>query len=76
MPFDCDLRPWDSEKFAQCTAKKRIIMVGDSLMRQQFQSLACLTGNISVSHYCPLEGRHMRERGLPHRVLDSALNLG
>ncbi len=48
-PFECDLRPWDAQKFAQCTAKKRIIMIGDSLMRQQFQSLACLTSNVSVS---------------------------
>ena len=48
-PFECDLRPWDAQKFAHCTAKKRIIMIGDSLMRQQFQSLACLTSNISVS---------------------------
>ena len=50
-PFDCSLRPWDSQKFAQCTAKKRIIMVGDSLMRQQFQSLACLTSNVTVSQH-------------------------
>ena len=35
--------------FAQCTAKRRIIMIGDSLMRQQFQSLACLTSNVTVS---------------------------
>lgn len=48
-PFECDLRPWDAQKFAQCTAKKRIIMVGDSLMRQQFQSLACLTSNVTVT---------------------------
>lgn len=47
-PFQCDLRPWDAQKFAQCASKKRIIMIGDSLMRQQFQSLACLTGNVSV----------------------------
>ena len=42
------LAAWDAQKFAQCASKKRIIMIGDSLMRQQFQSLACLTGNVSV----------------------------
>lgn len=50
-PFECDLRPWDARKFAQCTAKKRIVMIGDSLMRQQFQSLACLTSNVTVSQH-------------------------
>ena len=38
----CNLRPWDREDFLQCTAKRRIIMVGDMSMHQLFNSLACL----------------------------------
>ena len=48
-PFQCDLRPWDAQKFAQCASKKRIIMIGDSLMRQQWLSLACLLSDVTVS---------------------------
>ena len=61
QPFECDLRPWDGGKFAQCTAKKRIIMIGDSLMRQQFQSLACLTGNVTVRQHSKIScSGHLR----------------
>lgn len=38
----CNLRPWDREDFLQCTAKRRMIMVGDMSMHQLFNSLACL----------------------------------
>ena len=36
------MRPWDGEDFLQCTAKRRMIMVGDMSMHQLFNSLACL----------------------------------
>lgn len=48
-PYDCDLRPWNPEHFAECTAAKRIIMIGDSLMRQQWLSLACMLADVTVS---------------------------
>ncbi|KAK9907951.1 hypothetical protein WJX75_000456 [Coccomyxa subellipsoidea] len=48
-PYECDLRPWNPEQFADCTAAKRIIMIGDSLMRQQWLSLACLLNDVTVS---------------------------
>ncbi len=42
-PFVCDMRQWDLQEFAKCTANKRMIMVGDMSMQQMFNSLACLT---------------------------------
>ena len=47
-PYECNLRSWDAEKFSECTAARRIIMIGDSLMRQQFMSLACLANDVVV----------------------------
>ena len=52
-PYECDLRPWNPEQFADCTAAKRIIMIGDSLMRQQWLSLACLLNDVTVSYDLP-----------------------
>ncbi|EIE21588.1 hypothetical protein COCSUDRAFT_66960 [Coccomyxa subellipsoidea C-169] len=42
-PFVCDMRQWDLQEFAKCTANRRMIMVGDMSMQQMFNSLACLT---------------------------------
>lgn len=44
-PYGCELHPMDSQHFAQCLKGRRIIMIGDSTMRQMFQSLACLLGD-------------------------------
>ena len=44
-PYGCELHPMDSKHFAQCLQGRRIIMIGDSTMRQMFQSLACLLGD-------------------------------
>ena len=41
-PYVCEMRPWDAVDFLQCTARRRIIMVGDMSMHQLFNSLACL----------------------------------
>ncbi len=48
-PHECALRPWSAQEFARCTADRRIIMIGDSLMRQQWLSLACLLSEVTVS---------------------------
>lgn len=45
----CELRPWDAAGFAGCLAGRRLIMVGDSLMRQSFQSLGCLAAPVTAS---------------------------
>ena len=45
----CELRPWDAAGFAGCLAGRRLIMVGDSLMRQSFQSLGCLAAPVIAS---------------------------
>ena len=50
----CDLRPWDAKDFLQCTAKRRMIMVGDMSMHQLFNSLACLlSGAIQEGYQMP-----------------------
>ncbi|KAK9916493.1 hypothetical protein WJX75_003317 [Coccomyxa subellipsoidea] len=41
-PHDCALHHFNPEHFEQCLAGRRIIIIGDSTMRQMFQSLACL----------------------------------
>ena len=43
-PHACALRPWDAAAFGACMRGRRIVLIGDSLMRQMFQSLACLLG--------------------------------
>ena len=43
-PHTCELQPLDAEHFNQCLQGKRVIMIGDSTMRQMFQSLACILG--------------------------------
>lgn len=41
-PYGCELHAFNSSHFSQCLKGRRIIIVGDSTMRQTFQSLACL----------------------------------
>ncbi len=41
-PHACELRPFSAEQFEACLPGKRVIIIGDSTMRQMFQSLACL----------------------------------
>lgn len=41
-PHGCALHHFNPEHFEQCLTGRRIIIIGDSTMRQMFQSLACL----------------------------------
>lgn len=41
-PHACELHSFNASHFSQCVAGQRIIIIGDSTMRQVFQSLACL----------------------------------
>ncbi len=41
-PHGCALHHFNPEHFEQCLLGRRIIIIGDSTMRQLFQSLACL----------------------------------
>ena len=43
-PHACELQPMDAQHFSQCLRNRRVIMIGDSTMRQMFQSLACILG--------------------------------
>ncbi len=52
-PYECALQPFNAEQFAERTAMRRIIMIGDSLMRQQWMSLACLLSEVSVRTHHP-----------------------
>lgn len=49
QPHSCDLAPWDAAAFGQCVKGKRLIFIGDSTTRQQFQSLACLLGPVTAA---------------------------
>ena len=49
QPHSCDLAPWDAAAFGQCIKGKRLIFIGDSTTRQQFQSLACLLGPVTAA---------------------------
>lgn len=42
QPHNCDLHAMNGTHFAQCLKGQRIVIVGDSTMRQVFQSLACI----------------------------------
>ncbi|CAL8467102.1 g6638 [Coccomyxa elongata] len=50
-PHACELHAWDANGFDRCVANRRIILIGDSLMRQMFQSLACLLGPVTASEH-------------------------
>lgn len=41
-PHACELNAFDASDFSQCMAGQRLIIIGDSTMRQVFQSLACI----------------------------------
>ena len=49
QPHSCDLAPWDAAAFGQCIRGTRLIFIGDSTTRQQFQSLACLLGPVTAA---------------------------
>ncbi len=50
-PFACDLHAMNATHFAQCLKGQRMIIIGDSTMRQVFQSLACLLHEEIVDGY-------------------------
>ena len=50
-PFACDLHAMNGTHFAQCLKGQRMIIIGDSTMRQVFQSLACLLHEEVVEGY-------------------------
>ena len=50
-PHGCKMRPWDAAAFSECVRGQRLIFIGDSTTRQQFQSLACLLGPVIASEH-------------------------
>ena len=57
-PFACDLHAMNATHFAQCLKGQRMIIVGDSTMRQVFQSLACLLHEEIVDGYLVVRDAH------------------
>ena len=51
QPHACKLHPWDALGFDRCLANRCVILVGDSLMRQMFQSLACLLAPVTLTEH-------------------------
>jgi hypothetical protein len=39
----CRLRAFDAAAFQQCTAGRRVLFIGDSLLRQLFIAAACVS---------------------------------
>ena len=50
-PHACELHAWNASHFEECLAGRRIIIIGDSTMRQAFQSLACLMSDQILSGF-------------------------
>ena len=46
MADQCELLPWDEQGFDTCMEGRRLILLGDSLMRQSFLSLGCLAAPV------------------------------
>lgn len=49
-PFNCELLPFDSHEFVHALNGRRLVIAGDSLQRQLYISLGCLTHDL-VAHY-------------------------
>lgn len=50
-PNDCDLPLFDATQFLQLVRGKTLAFVGDSLARNQMQSLVCLLANVSIEFF-------------------------
>ncbi len=59
-PYACDLHAMNATYFAQCLKGQRMIIVGDSTMRQVFQSLACLLHEEIVEGYLVVRHTHAK----------------
>lgn len=77
-PHGCDLHAMNASHFSQCLAGQRMIIIGDSTMRQVFQSLGCLLHEEVVDGYlvvCPLI-THTGAAMYRHHVTPELLSLG
>ena len=55
-PYDCELPPMDTNKFLNKMRSKSLAFIGDSIFRNQMESLLCLLSKVlfllSAKHYC------------------------
>lgn len=51
-PNDCELPLFDATQFLQIVRGKTLAFVGDSLARNQMQSLVCILSNVSIEFLC------------------------
>ncbi|CAK0787972.1 hypothetical protein CVIRNUC_011194 [Coccomyxa viridis] len=65
-PHACELHAWNASHFEECLAGRRIIIIGDSTMRQAFQSLACLlTDQILSGFFVDWENANSSQTAIP-----------
>ena len=60
-PHACELHAWNASHFEECLAGRRIIIIGDSTMRQAFQSLACLLTDQILSGFFVVSLPYLQE---------------
>ncbi|CAL5228102.1 g11175 [Coccomyxa viridis] len=53
-PHECDLPEWDAVGFDKCMKGRKIIMIGDSLTWQMYNSLACLLAPVTADGFSTL----------------------
>lgn len=71
----CELHPWSPEGFMRCMSGRRLILIGDSLMRQTFHSLACMLGSVSTKGSSGLwDSSTSRILGMPASFLGFPFN--
>lgn len=68
QPHTCSLKPWDAAAFSQCIKGRRLIFIGDSTTRQQFQSLGCLLGTAVASEHAGPEWNASSFTGGPYAL--------
>ena len=65
QPYSCDLHSMNATHFSKCLKGQRLIIIGDSTMRQVFQSLACLLVDHVEDGYLVVSPSSEALHGLP-----------
>ena len=50
-PYGCDLSPFDAEKFLKAMRNKSWAFIGDSIFRNQIESLLCLLSQVHLMNF-------------------------
>lgn len=68
QPYACELHSMNTTYFSECLQGQRIIIIGDSTMRQVFQSLACLLTDHVTDGYLVVRPSLSALQGALHMV--------